>query len=369
MSYSNTYQDYLRDIPMEIGRRFYPPPIINLPTLVLPQAPRDVQFQYAFDAERRARQQFDEANSVPEAKPEPPPRNPVNGVASTDSPTPSATSLISKSSSGFYALQEVLQPCAAPPAPATTSQPQQSTVKAVSFEEFEGRGTVFDELEWRTIDDKLALSQILGNVSLESRPQSTPAANSTPAAQDVGLTPLHSLTNGAKSATISSIPPYPVLDFGVRPKSEEPSVMLNSTGNLGVAAFSKPVSSGPPPINHTVSSVSSHHESPLRVRLLTKGYRENLVNVAMERLPRERLPHIEYYMKGMSILEKKGVDVAKTVTFLLDSCLTDKQAVIQRAQTAEQLIGMGFSAEQVFPALLSSKGDRVKALDTLLGAR
>ncbi|KAK5965537.1 UBA domain-containing protein [Trichostrongylus colubriformis] len=46
-----------------------------------------------------------------------------------------------------------------------------------------------------------------------------------------------------------------------------------------------------------------------------------------------------------------------------------QKAVVQRAQTADQLLGMGFSAEQVFSALLSSQGDRVKALDTLLGAR
>ncbi|KAK5968313.1 hypothetical protein GCK32_009465, partial [Trichostrongylus colubriformis] len=111
------------------------------------------------------------------------------------------------------------------------------------------------------------------------------------------------------------------------------------------------------------------HDSPLRVRLLTKGYRPNLVSVALERLPRERLPYVEYYMKGMSILEKRGVEVEKTVAFLLDSNLSEKQAVVQRAQTADQLLGMGFSAEQVFSALLSSQGDRVKALDTLLGAR
>ncbi|VDM53689.1 unnamed protein product [Angiostrongylus costaricensis] len=73
-------------------------------------------------------------------------------------------------------------------------------------------------------------------------------------------------------------------------------------------------------------------------------------------------------MKGMSILEKRDVDAAKTVVFLLDSNLADKQAVVKRAQTAEQLLGMGFSAEQVFPALLACQGDRVKALDTLLGS-
>ncbi|ETN69618.1 hypothetical protein NECAME_05200 [Necator americanus] len=352
MSYSNTYQDYLRDIPMEIGRRFYPPPIVNLPAIALPPPLNEIQ--YSFDAERRARQQFDEANSLPEIKPELPPRDFINGVSSTGSPTPSSISLIN----------EVLQPCAPPPAPITSAQPLAPTVKPLSFEEFEGRGTVFDELEWRTIDDKLALSQILGNASLGSRPESAPVVNSTSNDQEIGLKPLHSLTNGAKPTT-TAIPPYPVLDFGVRSKSEESTVALTSVGKLSTATFNKPVNSAP----SSNAPHSAHHESPLRIRLLTKGYRENLVNVAMERLPRERLPHIEYYMKGMSILEKKGVDVADTVKFLLDSCLTDKQAVVQRAHTAEQLIGMGFTAEQVFPALLSSQGDRVKALDTLLGSR
>lgn len=356
MSYSNTFQDYLRDIPMEIGRRFYPPPIVNLPALGIPEQARDVQ--YSFEAEKRARREFDEENSKEESKPEPPQRQPVNGVASTDSPTPSATSLIS----------EVLQPCAPPPTPAVMLRPLAPALKAVSFEEFEGRGTVFDELEWRTIDDKLALSQILGNVGLEARPESTPALNSVPVPQQVGLKPLHSLTNGDKAATISAIPPYPVLDFGTRSKSEDPTVSLSSTGKFGTAAYSKPVSSVPPPVAKDIVPSVPANDSPLRVRLLTKGYRENLVSVAMERLPRERLPHIEYYMKGMSILEKKGVEASATVSFLLDCGLTDKQAVVQRAQTAEQLLGMGFSSEKVFAALLSSHGDRVKALDTLLGS-
>ena len=35
--------DYLRDIPMEIGRRFYPPPAINLPNLVLPHPLEEVK--------------------------------------------------------------------------------------------------------------------------------------------------------------------------------------------------------------------------------------------------------------------------------------------------------------------------------------
>ncbi|CAJ0595701.1 unnamed protein product [Cylicocyclus nassatus] len=358
MSYSNTYQDYLKDLPMEIGRRFYPPPAINLPTLPLPQPLKDVQ--YAFLAEKRARQQYDEANAPPEAKPDPPPRTHVNGVVTTNSQTSSSTSL----------TNEVLQPCAPPPATASQPKPQQSAMKDVNFQEFENRGTVFDELEWSTIDDKEALSQILGNVSLNSRPESTSSVSSLPVVTEASLKPLHSLTNGGKSATLSSIPPYPVLDFGFsRSRSEEPAVTLSATGAIGRAVFSKPVNSVPPPVNHVTHSTSTRHDSPLRVRLLTKGYRENLVSVAMERLPRERLPHIEYYMKGMSILEKKGVDVAMTVKFLLDSSLTDKQAVIQRAHTAEQLIGMGFTAEQVFPALLKSQGDRVKALDTLLGSR
>ncbi|VDM77052.1 unnamed protein product, partial [Strongylus vulgaris] len=296
---------------------------------------------YAFTAEKRARQQFDEANAPPEVKPEPPPRNHVNGVASTDSPTPSSTSLIN----------EVLQPCAAPPATLPLPKPQPSAMKDVSFEEFEGRGTVFDELEWMTIDDKEALSQVLGNASLSSRPESTSSANSVPIVGEVGLKPLHSLTNNGKSATLSAIPPYPVLDFGEvlqpcaappatlpLPKPQpsamkdvsfeefegQPAVSLSTTGGLNRAAFSKPANSVPPPANH-VTPTPVRHESPLRVRLLTKGYRENLVSVAMDRLPRERLPHIEYYMKGMSILEKKGVDVTMTVKFLLDSHLTDKQ--------------------------------------------
>ncbi|VDL81343.1 unnamed protein product [Nippostrongylus brasiliensis] len=88
--------------------------------------------------------------------------------------------------------------------------------------------------------------------------------------------------------------------------------------------------------------------SSLRVRLLTKGYRQNLVDVALARVPRERLQYVECYIKAMSILEMKGVEAEKTVKFLVDSNISNKQ---------------------VFLGLLTTQGDRVKALDMLLGTR
>ncbi|KAK5974756.1 UBA domain-containing protein [Trichostrongylus colubriformis] len=305
MSYSNTFQDYLRDIPMEIGRKFYPPPLINLPTLTIPEPLKHIQ--YAFEAEKRAREQFDEANNVKsESKAEHSQKNSVNGVAASASQSSSTTSIIN----------ELLLPCAAPPATAAPPRAPVSVLKPANFgfEEFEGRGTVFDELEWRSIDDKLALSQILGNLTLQtSKSVDEPITNS-----GSGYKP--SLTNSNKAAVISAIPPYPVLDFG-RSRSEEPAVTLNTTGEMHTAAFSKPAPSAS--VKEMPSTVV--HDSPLRVRLLTKGYRPNLVSVALERLPRERLPYVEYYMKGMSILEKRGVEVEKTVAFLLDSNLSEKQ--------------------------------------------
>ncbi|VDL82154.1 unnamed protein product [Nippostrongylus brasiliensis] len=240
-----------------------------------------------------------------------------------------------------YIKLEVLTPCAAPP---TVAAPIPSTCvrpKPVSFEEFEGKGTVFDELEWKTIDDKLALSQILGKVSLDA-----PPPPSTPNVEVATPNP-----NEHKAPVPS------------RSKSEEPTVFLSSTGEMSTAAFTKPSA----PVKEMPSQPAQG--SSLRVRLLTKGYRQNLVDVALARVPRERLQYVEYYMKGMSILEKKGVEADKTVKFLLDSNISDKQAVVQRAQTAEQLIGMGFTAEQVFLGLLTTQGDRVKALDMLLGTR
>uniref|UniRef100_A0A158P9U4 UBA domain-containing protein n=1 Tax=Angiostrongylus cantonensis TaxID=6313 RepID=A0A158P9U4_ANGCA len=360
MSYSNTFQDYLRDIPMEIGRKFFPPPIVNLPTLVLPEQIEDVA--YHFDAERKARQQYDEFNTRLEPSTEQ--TNVANGVTA-DSCATSATS----------SVNDVLLPCAAPLTRAAPSRPLAPAVKSVSFEEFEGRGTVFDELEWRAIDDKLALSQILGNMRVESASESRILEKSVINDENSVQKPLESLADDSKPLTASAIPPYPVLEFGGSSKSDEQMVVLNSAGKLGTASFSKAPNPGifqisipvTVPVNEVVPSVSLF-ETPLRTRLLTKGYRENLVNVALGKLPRDRLPHIEYYMKGMSILEKRDVDAGKTVVFLLDSNLADKQAVVQRAQTAEQLLGMGFSAEQVFPALLACQGDRVKALDTLLGS-
>ncbi|KJH42467.1 UBA/TS-N domain protein [Dictyocaulus viviparus] len=347
MSYSNTFQDYLRDIPMEIGKKFYPPPTINLPFLSLPEPMKNVL--YLFATEKKARFQYDNANTNQEANRGQ--ESHVNGITSIDSPIPSATSIVN----------ELLLPCAAPSHIAPDPS-QAHTVKPVCFEEFEGRGSVFDEIEWRAIDDKLALSQILGNTCARSAPKPPGTAVSSNADED-GLSSLKLLTNDNKS--FSSIPSYPVLEFGTPSKSRDPLLPSSSFNKLDSASFIKPSNQE---LNIAVPSTSAN-ESPLRVRLLTKGYRENLVNVALEKLPRDRLPHVEYYIKGMSILEKRKVDATKTILFLVESNLTDKQAVVQRAQTAEQLVGMGFSPGKVFPALLACEGNRVKALDTLLGSR
>ncbi|WKX88114.1 hypothetical protein Q1695_008048 [Nippostrongylus brasiliensis] len=64
-------------------------------------------------------------------------------------------------------------------------------------------------------------------------------------------------------------------------------------------------------------------------------------------------------------LTKKTEDQLRRI----QAALERKMAVVQRAQMAEQLIGMGFTAEQVFLGLLTTQGDRVKALDMLLGTR
>uniref|UniRef100_A0A1I7WYE2 UBA domain-containing protein n=1 Tax=Heterorhabditis bacteriophora TaxID=37862 RepID=A0A1I7WYE2_HETBA len=69
----------------------------------------------------------------------------------------------------------------------------------------------------------------------------------------------------------------------------------------------------------------------------------------------------------MSILEKQGVSSESSLSFLIESNIKDKLVVIDRAQTAAQLIGMGFVPSQVFAALVSAQGERVKALDILLG--
>lgn len=96
-----------------------------------------------------------------------------------------------------------------------------------------------------------------------------------------------------------------------RSRSEEPTVFLNSTGEMSTAVYTKPINSGAYLIFSPVSipvtpkvaflaptkeapSVAAS-ESPLRVRLLTKGYRQNLVDVALERLPRERLPYVSFH--------------------------------------------------------------------------
>ncbi|VDL66825.1 unnamed protein product [Nippostrongylus brasiliensis] len=114
-----------------------------------------------------------------------------------------------------------------------------------------------------------------------------------------------------------------LLEFGVQPRStsEEPTAFLGSTDEISVAVFTKPSE----PVKE--ASHQPAQGSSIRVRLLTKGCRQNLVDAALARVPREGLRHVKYYIKALSMLEMKGVEADKAMNFLVDSHLSDKQVV------------------------------------------
>lgn len=137
----------------------------------------------------------------------------------------------------------------------------------------------------------------------------------------------------------------------------------------------------------------------LRKRLLTKGYRQDIIEKALSSLPKNRLVHvssflknfqlffsfqIEYYMKACRTVEKTGRSTVDNVlAFLINCSLTDKQVssyhnprkitiqfqdILTYSETCASLLKMGFDDERVFETVSSERGDQNKAISRLLPA-
>ncbi|WKX88095.1 hypothetical protein Q1695_008035 [Nippostrongylus brasiliensis] len=80
--------------------------------------------------------------------------------------------------------------------------------------------------------------------------------------------------------------------------SEEPTAFLGTTDEISTAVFTKPSA----PMKEMPPQPAQG--SSIRVRLLTKGYRQNLVDVALARVPRERLQHLGVEVPVKTVLDK-----------------------------------------------------------------
>ncbi|CAD6186310.1 unnamed protein product [Caenorhabditis auriculariae] len=167
--------------------------------------------------------------------------------------------------------------------------PAPSTTSALqsSFSEFESQRNVFDEIEWTALDDRAALNEVL------------------------------------KETTCFGEPPPRQIS---RDSPQDPIKLASNTSK----------------------EVRHSKEHDLRLRLIEKGFRPEIVQICIKNLPRARLVHIEYYMKGIRMMEKSSVPVNDGLNFLLQSELNDKQSVLKYAETVSQLVSMGFNQDVVF---------------------
>ncbi|PAV56172.1 hypothetical protein WR25_13396 [Diploscapter pachys] len=178
---------------MEIGRAFYPAPHITMPHIdLIPVRLKADEMLYDFEAEFKARREYDEmqdeaataskiSESVPKQKePERRQEEVIPAVESTSNQNSAAApaptlSAIASSSSSF--TTSVLVPSTLPlpllpsvftsqlPSTSSAGQSSQNSVASrfaqMKFDEFEQKASCFDELEWKSIDEKEALKMIL----------------------------------------------------------------------------------------------------------------------------------------------------------------------------------------------------------------
>uniref|UniRef100_A0A8R1DZU0 UBA domain-containing protein n=1 Tax=Caenorhabditis japonica TaxID=281687 RepID=A0A8R1DZU0_CAEJA len=313
MSFTNSFHDYINDIPMNMNRRFCPTQIIDVDAIYIPERLGFSRYEYNFVAENRAREQFDKQDE------------------SIVSPTIATTSAIShpnqKTSENTKQLQhpienisqhplsvlskDVLVPVSVNSVPSIAAQngaTHSSVSLRNSFHEFESLNNVFDDIHISALDDRKALQEVL----MSSSNASTQSDSSSPT----------SFTNVIRNNQETVKKP--------KEKSGEPN-------------------------------------EDLRKRLLAKGYRRDIVETAISKLPKARLVHIEYYMKACRTVEKTGkCPIDEVLLFLINSKLTDKNVILSYSETCAALLNMGFDREKVFDAVEKTQGEKEKALNILL---
>ncbi|CAB3408417.1 unnamed protein product [Caenorhabditis bovis] len=324
MSYKDVFHDYIQDIPLNIGRSFFPTPNITLKNVEIPHRLVLTDTKYSFEAEKRACEQFKtfyESPSQPVQTsyvntPDLNPRKPetyLNGLP-----------------------QEVLVPCPVttvrsdPNLIPTKSSNESRSEKTHSMIEFETQNSVFDDVELLALDDKAALHQASGILLISF---------------------LKLIFQILMSCSQSSS-----------------SVMSNSVNNNNENKIVKP----PVPLPRSISLepvVPTHvpKDSGLKQRLITKGFRTDIIDICMNKIPKKRHVHIEYYMKGCRTIEKSGkASISEAADFLVSCDLKEKQDILNYSESCAQLLLMGFAKMHVFECVRTENGDREKALNKIL---
>ncbi|CDO50128.1 UBA domain-containing protein [Caenorhabditis elegans] len=319
---------------MDISRKFYPTRNINVDFIQIPDL-RFTKFEYSFEAETRAREQFDKQN-------EPIVLDSTSTKTTTTASPPGGnknsgevrTSESRQSVSGYDDVlsQNVLVPCPVNSNPSMTSsstKPSVSNTSAMvhSLHEFESTNNVFDDIQILALDDRKALQEVLmlTNGSNTQLPQSTSSLSINHIQQQKQHEPINNNNNTE-----------------MKPKKLEKA-------------------------EKTAKNSDQQQHEELRKRLLTKGYRADIVEKALRCLPKSRLVHIEYYMKACRTVEKTGKSsIDETLPFLIQCNLSDKMVILSYSEVCSNLLKMGFPRPQIFEAVAVEKGDQNRALSRLL---
>ncbi|CAP38788.2 Protein CBG22135 [Caenorhabditis briggsae] len=329
MSFDDVFHDYIRDIPMDMSRKFFPTQNIRVDMIHIPDKLTFSNFEYSFEAESRAREQFDKQN-------EPITLDSTTTTTSSAGGTTNSTSSsefvkTSESKSNMDVLsQNVLVPCPVNSAPSIRTAANPTTPNTVSMphslHEFESTNNVFDDMQILALDDKKALQEVL----MLTNPWNT----STPPPQ------------APPPSSSSSSSPLP----------------FQNNNNNHMKPTEKSAENVPEKLGKT-------QQEELKKRLLTKGYRTDLVEKSLNLLPKNRLVHIEYYMKACRTIEKTGMStVDQTLPFLIQCELSDKMTVLSYSDVCANLLKMGFPRDQIFEAVAVERGDQDRALTRLLPA-
>ncbi|KAI6229021.1 UBA domain-containing protein [Aphelenchoides fujianensis] len=160
MSVSHSLCDYIRDINMEIGPHFLPPPVVHLPntnvSLRLPPC------EYSFEAEQKFLDKLSSGAFERQSAP---------SSSRAEEPKPIAQIAAVQPENRLFHDLKVQTP--SPFIPKVAPQPRQPPATASKpplhgLEEFESGKNVFDLLELRCIDEKAELEAILGSMTMDT---------------------------------------------------------------------------------------------------------------------------------------------------------------------------------------------------------
>lgn len=312
---------------MDMSRKFYPTRNIHIDLIHIPDRLTFTKFEYSFEAESRAREQFDKQNETITLE--------TTSTSTTSKSTGGVNSEVktseSRGSVHDILSQNVLVPCPVNSTPSMTSSVNPTTPNTASsmphsLHEFESINNVFDDMQILALDDRKALQEVL------------------------------MLTNASNSG-----PPPPIPQH--QPQTSSSSSPLSFNNPLINNNHVKPIENGSKP----TEKLGKTQQEELRKRLLTKGYRQDIVEKSLNLLPKGRLVHIEYYMKACRTIEKTGRStVDETLPFLIQCDLSDKNVILTYSDVCANLLKMGFPRDQTFEAVAVERGDQNRALGRLL---